>query len=320
MNKTNIITTRGKFVPPEGKTLLLVGQDVNTIDDYLELVDPNPAGFMIYTNTSTPVGLDTNINLGAGECHAGHFTNDKKYDNTVLQLGLHMVDDLDAINKGQRDFQIKKIGQWIRSTNRPVYLRIGYEFDGSWNHYEPKAYVKAYRKIADKFREMKIDNISYVWSSAAANPFKGHPISAWYPGDDYVDWVGLSVFRQFDGSLGKEADIKRLCDFAKEKKLPIAIVESTPFGSKGGIPDSKWDSWFKKVFKLIEDNDIQMFCYINTNWDEQWMWKGQGWGDCRIQNNPTIKKKWLDETNKNRYLKADKNLFKIISFQPDQDK
>ena len=145
---------------------------VKTIEGYLKLVDPSPAGFMIYTNTARPTGLDKRINVGAGECYAEHFTRDERYKNTVLQLGLYMVNDLEAINNGKRDKQIEKIGNWIKSADRPVYLRIGYEFDGPWNHYDPKAYVRAYRKIAGKLREMKVDNVSLVWSSAAVKPYK----------------------------------------------------------------------------------------------------------------------------------------------------
>jgi len=314
VKRTGDASMNGKFVPPKGKTLMLVGQDVGTIEDYLGLVDPSPAGFMIYTSIAKAEGLTEKIWQGAGECNASHFTGDAKFDNTVLQLGLHMVDELDAVNKGKRDAQIEKIGKWIQSAKRPVYLRIGYEFDGSWNHYEPEPYVKAYRKIADKFREMKIDNIAYVWASAGAGTYKNHPISDWYPGDEYVDWVGISVFRQFDSTLGTVADIRRICDFAKSKKLPVGITEATPYGSKGGIPDSKWDSWFRKVFDCIEEYDIRMFCYINTDWDTQLMWWGQGWGDCRLQKNPKIKEAWLKEIGKDRYLKSGKDLFKTIGF------
>ncbi len=311
---TSIMPLKGKFIPPAGKTLFLVGQDVGTIDGYLKDVSPSVAGFMIYTSTANTEGLTESADYGAGESNASHYTDNRKYDNTVLQLGLYMVDDLDNINNGKRDSNIEKIGKWIKSTKRPLYLRIGYEFDGSWNHYDPEAYVKAYRKIVDMFRKMKVENVAYVWASAGAGTYKKHPITDWYPGDDYVDWVGISVFRQFDSSLGTEADMKKLFDFAKTKNLPVGITESTPYGSKGGIPDAKWDSWFKKVFKLIEENDIRMFCYINANWDEQKMWKGQGWGDCRIQNNPKIKENWLKEIGKDRYLGMDKDLFRTLGF------
>ena len=71
---------RGKLVPPPGRTLLLVGQDVKTIDDYLQQVGPAPAGFMIYTNITYGTGLSSGTDYGAGECNASHYTTDKKFD------------------------------------------------------------------------------------------------------------------------------------------------------------------------------------------------------------------------------------------------
>lgn len=288
--------------PGAGRTLLLVGQDVLNIDAYLQQVDPDPAGFMIYTDIRHLSGLDTRADDGGGLRHAAHYTNNPTYDHTVLQLGLWMVNDLKHIASGSRDNQIKKLGQWIKSVNRPVYLRIGYEFDGPWNHYEPSDYIKAYRHIVDQLRAMDVRNVIYVWASAAVPGYHGHPLSAWYPGEAYVDWVGLSVFRQFDGTLGQREDLHRVCRFAQTHHHPIGIMEATPFGSIPGITEKTWANWFMPVFDLIEQYDIRMLCYINTNWESQKMWAGQGWGDTRLQNNPIVMKKWLSETSKPRYI------------------
>lgn len=290
------------FVPEKGKTLLLVGQDVQSIDDYLKHVAPDPAGFMIYTDMRYLSGLQTPADDGGGKRHAAHYTQNPAYDHTVLQLGLWMVDDLQNITSSKRDKQIKKLGQWIQTTRRPVYLRIGYEFDGPWNHYEPADYIKAYRHIVDHLRAMEVRNVAYVWASAAVPGYHGHPLEAWYPGKDYVDWVGLSVFRQFDGTLGTSKDLHRVCTFAQAHHHPIGIMEATPFGSIPHITDTTWANWFVPLFELIEQYDIQMLCYINANWESQKMWAGQGWGDTRLQNNPAIMKKWLSETDKARYL------------------
>src|ERR1700693_6422639 len=37
----------------------------------------------------------------------------------------------------------------------PSFMRIGYEFDGEWNAYEPEAYVAAWRRIVEIFRGKK---------------------------------------------------------------------------------------------------------------------------------------------------------------------
>ncbi|MAX23765.1 MAG: hypothetical protein CMJ19_04600 [Phycisphaeraceae bacterium] len=295
-------------VPEPGKTMLLVGQDVQSIDAYLKQVDPNPAGLMLYTDLRTLSGLQRPADDGAGQRHAAHFTQNPACDHMVFQLGLYLVDDLLNITSGKRDKQIVKLGQWINSVKRPVYLRIGYEFDGPWNHYQPDHYIHAYRHIVDIMRRQPVTNVAYVWASAAVPTYQSHPIDAWYPGDDYVDWIGLSVFQQPAGTLGTMDDIHRLCQFAQAKKRPIGIMESTPYGSIGGIADRQWDQWFKPVFKLIEQYDIAMFCYINANWQSQRMWTNQGWGDSRLQGNPSILQRWLKQTTQPRYLHATDDL------------
>ncbi len=302
----------GAGVPPAGRTLLVIGQDIDSTAGYLRDVDPNPGGFMIYTDLRWLMGLQRPVDHGAGVNHAQHYLKDE--EQNVLQMGLWLVDQLDAINAGELDQQIQKLGKWIQATNRPMYLRIGYEFDGPWNHYEPTAYVQAYRRIAEQLREMNVSNLVLVWSSSASPCFAKHPVEAWYPGDDYVDWVGISLFRQFHGSLGTEEDLTRLCEFAKGKNLPIGIVESTPYGSKGGIPDSMWNDWFQKTEALIERYDIRMWSYINANWDAQKQWQGQGWGDCRLQSNPDILTKWKALIAQPRFLGVNDALYEVLQF------
>ncbi len=300
--------------PGTGKTLVLVGQDVQSIDGYLKHVDPDPAGFMIYTDIRYLSGLDTPADDGGGLRHAAHYTQNPEYDHTVVQMGLWMVDQLKPVIAGKCDKQINKLGQWIKSVKRPVYLRIGYEFDGPWNHYEPADYVLAYRHIVDQLRAMQVINVVYVWSSAAAPGYHGYALDAWYPGDAYVDWIGISVFRQFAGTLGTTQDLHRVCHFAQTHHKPIGIMESTPYGSVGGITDKTWDNWFMPMFKLIEQYDIRMLCYINANWDTQKMWAGQGWGDTRLQNNPTVIKKWLETISKVRYVLNENKTHDVLPY------
>ena len=45
-------------------------------------------------------------------------------------------------------------------------LRIGYEFDGEWNHYNPQYYVPAYRHIVDRLRANGVTHFASVWQSA----------------------------------------------------------------------------------------------------------------------------------------------------------
>lgn len=90
------------------------------------------------------------------------------------------------------DEDIRKLGDWIKSKRVPVYLRIGYEFDFTYNNYDPNLYIQTFRKIVQIFREKNVSNCAFVWQSAAYR--RERSFKDWYPGDEYVDWIGSSWF------------------------------------------------------------------------------------------------------------------------------
>src|SRR5205814_620405 len=131
----------------------------------------------------------------AGVQDAQYFVN--LYPDTTLQLALWMVDELDQVNAGALDANIRRLGDWIKQAKRPVYLRIGYEFDYPGNRYDPAKYVQAFRRIVGIFREQGVDNVATVWHSFASKTDR--PMSDWYPGDDVVDWVAVTYFHPDQG-------------------------------------------------------------------------------------------------------------------------
>lgn len=156
--------------------------------------------------------------------------------------------------------------------------------------------------------------VAFCWHSWAAP--KVHPLEDFYPGDDVVDWVGLSIFQQlypwavdsedagaFAG--GTRAQILEVLEFAKTHQKPTMIAESTPFGGIHGedfgrlfgnrttdVATNGWDLWFAPTLKLIEEYDIQMWSYINCDWDVQPMWANIGFGDTRLSSSKAVMKSW----------------------------
>lgn len=53
-----------------------------------------------------------------------------------------------------------------------------------------------------------------------------------------------------------------------------------------------WERWFGRVMVLIDKYDIDMWSYINCNWDKQPMWHNIGFGDTRLSSNTHVMKKW----------------------------
>ena len=125
----------------------------------------------------------------------------------------------------------------------------------------------------------------------------------WYPGDGYVDWFGISFFNAFN-----DGDVKWMVNRAKERHKPMMLAEASPFGIGTGRGESSWRMWFKQFFETIEKYNIAAACYINSDWEQMPMWKGQGWGDSRIEVNNIVKQRWLNAISAERFIQPDKNI------------
>ena len=227
----------------------------------------------------------------------------------MLAIGLSMVNHEKNVAKGKHDKLIIELGEWIKTTKRPIFLRIGYEFDGwDWNNYKKKHFLKAWKRIYTIFSKIKVDNVAFVWQSKGTGSSQ-KVLEDWYPGDEYVDWCGYSYFSNPD---------KEMIQFARKHKKPVFIAEACPvlkdnFGNFHSDikknPKLIWENWFVPFFKTIEENKdvIKAFSYINVEWKSQLMWATNDYFknvDSRIQKSEYLTKKWLAEIAKEKYLKA----------------
>ena len=298
---------KNKFEPPDGKVILIVGQNAGVFETYTASTGTTPAGFMVYTSVQEMTGLDEASHYEGVTQYAQPMVD--RYPNTAVQIGLYMVDALDQVTGGEYDGNIDKLGNWIQKIKRPVFLRIGYEFDGDHNHHDPAKYAAAYRHIVDRLRGNNVDNAAYVWHSVGSPVSR--PPEAWYPGDDYVDWFAISYFDQ------PESMMMPMVELAKTHRKPLMIAESTPrAGGSTCFGKGSWDHWFKPYFQFIEANHVKAVSYIDDNWETIQMWKGKGWGDARVEANKYVKERWMEEIRTPKYLHASPELFKKLGYSP----
>jgi hypothetical protein len=311
---------QSRFVPPEGKVLLIMGQDLVTITEYMDNFSdrPVPGGWTAYWGITSMNGVDRmnaeDIAMQYGS--QNHQTLVKDYSDSVLQSGLWIVgmwDILKKARKGEYDTVIRQFSTWAKTIDRPLYLRIGYEFDGEHNQMKPSDYVRAYRRIVDIMREEHTDNIAFVWQSYAAPTYKAYALSDWYPGDEYVDWVGISLFAQlYSPELNKEAD--DVFNFAKQHKKPVMVAEASPVNGIDKNSTEAWDTWFVKLLSLAYQKNIKAISYINADWTSYPGFTANNWKDARLQNNQKIVDAWFKEISKARYLKQSPKLFKQLGY------
>jgi hypothetical protein len=100
---------------------------------------------------------------------------------------------LEAVAAGRADAEVRRLARAARDARPPaLLLRWGHEMElhdlYPWSAQDPAAYRAAYRRVVALFREEGATNVRWVWSPA------GNPEAAlYYPGDDVVDYVGLTV-------------------------------------------------------------------------------------------------------------------------------
>jgi hypothetical protein len=128
--------------------------------------------------------------------------------HSVLMVSWHGA-AYGRINDGSSDELIASVARKLAGMKRPILLRWGWEMNGDWfewdgshNGQDTGAYVKAWRRIHGIFRRHGATNVAWVWSPN----WNSAPDTAWnrfqhyYPGDDYVDWVGVSGYDFYDES------------------------------------------------------------------------------------------------------------------------
>jgi len=122
------------------------------------------------------------------------------------------------IAEGKYDAVIKEWARGLKDIGEPVFVRPLNEMNGDWDPWcawffgkDTGLYIKAWRHLADIFREVGADNVLFVWNphDRSYPDFNWNNPHMYYPGDDYVDWIGLTgynngtshpadVWREFD--------------------------------------------------------------------------------------------------------------------------
>jgi mannan endo-1,4-beta-mannosidase len=121
---------------------------------------------------------------------------------------------LTAIAAGRYDPYIRRSAREAASWNHPILLRFAHEMNGTWYPWgrrpgnSPRLYIAAWRHVVSLFREAGADNVRWVWAAnvdeqagpaiswpiLGGGPSHPYPFRAYYPGDEWVDWVGLDGF------------------------------------------------------------------------------------------------------------------------------
>ncbi|WP_026728050.1 glycoside hydrolase family 26 protein [Flavobacterium denitrificans] len=158
----------------------------------------------------------------------------------------------------------------------PIIFRPFHEFDGSWfwwgaNFCTVDEYKKAYQFTVDYLKNTKgVHNILYAFSPDNSYTTQADYLSR-YPGDKYVDIIGMDNYGDFSNQGQTGADranskLKILSDYAKTK-VKIAALTETGFRVTSTNPAII--DWFSTLlYSSLTKNDIQISYVMFWNNDK----------------------------------------------------
>jgi hypothetical protein len=151
---------------------------------------------------------------------------------------------MQAVAAGSFDAYLDRWAAAAKKTGKPLLVRLGHEMNDPYRYpwgpqnNEPKDFIAAWRHVVTRFRQAGATNVLWVWS-----PHPAYPFATYYPGDAFVDWVGVGTLNYGTVATWSQwwsfADIfgKYYPQLAAYQK-PIIITE---FGSlKVGGSRSQW--------------------------------------------------------------------------------
>lgn len=107
---------------------------------------------------------------------------------------------LDRIADGEWDDYIERYAAAAADYRNPMVIRFMHEVNGTWypwaaevNGNTPQAFQRAFRHVHGIFERAGASNVSWVFG-IDSHETSTEELETLYPGDDYVDWVGLSGF------------------------------------------------------------------------------------------------------------------------------
>jgi hypothetical protein len=103
------------------------------------------------------------------------------------------------IAAGIDDQYLSAYADSVRSFGHAVVIGFGHEMNApwySWGYHQarPATFVAAWRHVVTLFRQQGADNVTWLWTVNQDIPKKTGPVASWWPGSEYVNWVGIDGY------------------------------------------------------------------------------------------------------------------------------
>lgn len=211
---------------------------------------------------------------------------------------------MDAFLNGDFDQDLRQWALEAKKNPGHMILEFGPEVNGDWfpwngrwngagtkNKYGdpnwpdgPEKFKDVYQRVIRIFRNAGLTDVTWVLhvDTARAPHTSWNKVKYYYPGDDYIDWIGLSVFGAQLPTHSWEDFLPKLKNFWTEIKettsqKPIiisefAVIEDTQNSNRKA-------QWLTRALKVIE---TQLYPIIGVTYWNSPGWLEDGSADFRI--------------------------------------
>ena len=215
---------------------------------------------------------------------------------------------LTEILAGKWDAYIDKWADAAREFGHPMIVVFGVEMNGTWfpwsgayyggaqwdpeskNWKGPETFRRAYRYVVDRVRARRASNIKWMFhTNNYPYPYEiWNCAAAYYPGSDYVDWLGLSVYgQQYKDEPNPDIPslvnwpYEEICRLDSHKPVMIAEWATGEFPLASAPPGAMHKpAWIKQGLELfrIRYPRIKAALY----WHERWQNADGSYSNLRV--------------------------------------
>ncbi len=219
-----------------------------------------------------------------------HIFKKAREEKNAVELALNFPQEGAQLSSIVNDtYYINSLSDMLgKYTDIPIFLRIGAEVNIWQNKADKDLYIQAFRKIANATRNIG-SNIATVYSVVHTSEWS-IDFDDYYPGDEYVDWIGVSAYanRYFGAKewpvseshnpivykAGDAADPVILISDVVERygdRKPIMLAEcGSAYYTRGEI-NSYHTDWavtsLKRMYSMIPIvyPQVKLIAYFNKN-------------------------------------------------------
>ncbi len=204
--------------------------------------------------------LDTQVSINELQ---GAYDNNRYVELTLQTMKMDEDNSgiIYSILDGEYDEYFREYAKELKNFGHPVLFRLNNEMNGDWCVYssfhhskDTELYIKMWRYVYDVFKENGVDNVIWVWNphDVSYPDFKWNHYLNYYPGDEYVDIVGMTGYNTgtyYNGEIWRsftEIYDQLYNEYSSIFNQPLMITE---FGSNS-VGGSK-EEWIDEMFNNI---------------------------------------------------------------------